>query len=422
MNDPNHLLTIVRRARTGDLNAYGELVAATEEMVYAVCKRVLGDASEAQDAAQDVFLHAFKRLGDLVDDAAYPGWLRSIAIGVANNRLRRHRRTWFSIDETGAVPVLDEGESHWSDTQRQQLARALAALTPEERRLCDRRYHGGWSIERLADDAGLEEAAMRKRLQRIRDTLRKDIEMTERELSGEQPNCAELPERVVELLARPRLVDLPENPVGSSLAALRTPFSEYQTIELPEVVDLAEAQRRLGGDAVYIEHSALHRIEGDRVLRYDLSLPMLLSVSWTGQAIKRTSAGKVYRRERESQTHLEAFHQAELFALSERSGSERWNFTGRILAAIECALPKSDVRVTPVEYPMCAKAWSIDIWHDERWVEVMAYGEYADWVLKALGADPSKHIALGAGIGLERFAMLRYGIDDIRKIAASRVA
>ena len=53
---------------------------------------------------------------------------------------------------------------------------------------------------------------------------------------------------------------------------------------------------------------------------------------------------------------------------------------------------------------------------------MLAWGEYADWVLHAMGADPRQQIALGAGFGLERIAALRHGIDDIRKIATARVA
>jgi phenylalanyl-tRNA synthetase alpha subunit len=93
-----------------------------------------------------------------------------------------------------------------------------------------------------------------------------------------------------------------------------------------------------------------------------------------------------------------------------------------VLDSVDRLLPRVEVRVTPTEYPMCARAWSLDVWHDGRWVELLAWGKYADWVLRALGADPTRHVAFGAGYGLERAAALRYGIDDIRKVASARVA
>jgi len=52
-------------------------------------------------------------------------------------------------------------------------------------------------------------------------------------------------------------------------------------------------------------------------------------------------------------------------------------------------------------------------------VEVLAWGEYADWVLQGIGADPASQLALDAGVGLERLAALKYSIDDIRKMSAA---
>jgi phenylalanyl-tRNA synthetase alpha chain len=78
--------------------------------------------------------------------------------------------------------------------------------------------------------------------------------------------------------------------------------------------------------------------------------------------------------------------------------------------------------LTPTSYPMCSRAFSIDVRDNDAWNEVIGVGEYAPWVLQALGANTARQTALGAGFGLERIAALRYGIDDIRKIATTRVA
>ena len=132
-----------------------------------------------------------------------------------------------------------------------------------------------------------------------------------------------------------------------------------------------------------------------------------------------TAAGKVYRREIVSRTHVEAFHQFELFSLAKRGELDAWQLAGRIMGAVDRVLPRAEVRVTPTEYPMSKRAWSLDVLADGQWLEMLAWGEYADWVLRALGADPEQHCALGAGFGLERFAALKYQIDDIRKIAGA---
>jgi RNA polymerase sigma-70 factor (ECF subfamily) len=416
------IVSLVESARAGDLDAYGRLVGATQTMAYAVAWQVLRQESDAKDAVQDAYLTAFRRLPELLVPEAFPGWLRRIVVRAALNRRQRSRAQWVRLEELSGPPVLDADEQRWTAEQQRLLARALLTLSDEERRLCERCYHGGWDAERLARATNSDAQTVRKRLQRIRDRLRKEIEMDEQRALGVRPLPEDLPLSIVELLARPRLIDLPDNPVGAVLAALRPAVAEFAAIDLPEEVDLDAALNRLGGDAVYIERSSLQRIAGERVLRYDLTLPLLLNVRWSGAPQRLAAAGKVYRRERESATHLEAFHQMELFLLDDRDAVDPWWLAGRILDAIDRALPRSEVRMIPTEYPMCARAWSLDVRRDDTWIELMAWGEYADWVLRAIGADPGRQVALGAGFGLERIAALRYGIDDIRKIAAARVA
>jgi RNA polymerase sigma-70 factor (ECF subfamily) len=412
----------VQAAQTGDVAAFGALVEATQAMAYATAWKALGCEADARDAVQEAYLTAFRRLADLEQPEAFAGWLRRIVIATALNQRRHARALWVPGHAPDPPPVLDEKEERWTPDQQRSLARAVLTLSPQQRRLCELHYHGGCSAEQLARAAGVEPATLRKRLQRIRDQLRKEIEMDEaRSLDG-RPAPANLPEHIVELLARPRLAELPDNPVAATLAALRGAFPGFSVIDLPEVVDLERAQRELGGDAVYIERSQLQRIEGETVLRYDLTLPLLLQVRWAGRGHRLTAAGKTYRVEEESATRLEAFHQLEVFVIDERPAVDLWWFAGRILDAVDRLLPRSEIRVTPTEYPMCERAFSLDVRRADDWYEIMAWGQYAPWVVRALGAEPGDQVAIGAGFGLERCAMLRYGIDDVRKVATARVA
>jgi phenylalanyl-tRNA synthetase alpha subunit len=120
-----------------------------------------------------------------------------------------------------------------------------------------------------------------------------------------------LPATVVELLARPRLTDLPEHPVGEMLDRLRRVFADCTDVELPEIVDFAAARETIGDDALYVETTELHRLDDRRILRYDLTLPLLLTVRYAGAPLRLLAAGKAYRRGRIDATHLDAFHQAE---------------------------------------------------------------------------------------------------------------
>ena len=418
----DELNSLVARAQDGDLDAFGRLVQATQTMAFAVARSVLRDPSQAQDAVQEAYLTAFRRLGDLDEPAAFLSWLRRIAITAALNARRARRVTLLQLDEAIGVPVLDEAETSWTELQRQRLALALLRLSSEDRRLCDRRYHGQWSTARLAQDAGVDEAAMRKRLQRIRDRLRKEIEMSEQRALRPDEIPADMPARILELLARPQLTDLPENPVGKVLELLRSVYTGFSDQELPEVVDFAEAQRTIAREAVYIEPHELQRVDEGRILRYDLTLPLLLTVRFDGRPIRIFTAGKAYRACQLDAMHLDAFHQAEVFCLDERTRLDPWSMTGTVLQSVHATLPGRPVKIVPTKYAMCSQSWELEVEENGRWYEVLAWGVFTDKIVAHLGADPKVHTAIGVGYGLERLAMLRYGIDDARKIDVSQVA
>ena len=418
------LSDLVTAARAGDVAAYGRLVQATQAMSLAVAASVLRDPAGAEDAVQEAYLRAYRRLRDLEEPAAFPGWLRRIVITAALNLRRVRRVTLLDLDDVVSTPVLDETEKRWSDAQRHRLAAALLTLSAEERRICDRRYHGGWSLARLAAAAGMTETTMRKRLQRIRNRLRQYIEAEEIEMvkeRGVDPEAvaAHLPGKIVELLASPRLTDIPDNPVGRVLRQLRDAYPEFSELPLPEIVDVGSAIVR---DAMYVKPSELHQVDADRILRYDLTLPLLLTARFEGQPIRAWSSGKVYRVCEADAKHLEAFHQFEVLWLDERAKVDQWQLTGRVLQSVDRALPGRSVKIVPVQYPMCGRAWELEVDENGEWLEVLAWGVFTDRVVAHLGADPARYAAMGAGYGLERLAMLRYGIDDIRKIDVARVA
>jgi RNA polymerase sigma factor (sigma-70 family) len=424
-NFEDPLCALVIAAQRGDTAAFGLLIRRTQLSAMAAALSILKDRGLAEDAVQQSYLRVFRRLHTLRDCAAFPGWLRRIVITVALNSRRSHRMTLLALDDVAESPMLDEDEARWSEFQRHRLAAALLTLSPMERRICDRRYHGGWSIARLAQDGETDEPTMRKRLQRIRHKLRQCIESQEIEAmrdSGIDPRMASsLPDRIIELLASPKLTDIPENPVGRMLDELKQVYSECAEKSLPEIVDL-HAASRLASDAVYVKPSELHRVDDHRILRYDLTLPLLLAVQYNGLPQRLYSTGKVYRVCQTDATHLEAFHQLEVFWLGERAQIDPWAITGRVLQSVDRVLPGRAVKIHPVEYPMCKQAWELSVDDQGQWMEVMAWGIFTDGVMRHLGADPVDHMAIGVGYGLERIAMLRYGIDDIRRIDVARVA
>jgi RNA polymerase sigma factor (sigma-70 family) len=412
---------LVIQARQGDLEAYSKLIKVTQPMAYSLSWCVLHDAALAHDATQEAYLRAFRRLADLVEPGAFLSWLRRIVITAATNMKRTQRTTLLRLDDVPDIPVLDATEESWSEAQRQQLAAAILTLTSEERRLCDRRYHGHWSILRLAEAEGVDEAVMRKRLQRVRDKLRKEIEMSEKNGLPPEGIMTELPRKIVELLARPKLTDLPENPVGKTQELLRSIYSDFAELEVPEMFNVSDAQKMIGTDIFYLQPHEMHHVDSHRILRYDLTIPILLAMRYENHPIRIWAAGKVYRRCQSDPMHLEAFHQAEVLWIDKTEHVDAWRLAGEVLQSVELLIPGSTVRIVPTKYPMCTQAWDLEVELDGNWNEVLAWGTYTPSIVRSLGANPDLVSAVGVGYGLERLAMLRYRIDDVRKIELAKI-
>jgi RNA polymerase sigma-70 factor (ECF subfamily) len=415
------LETLIEAARRGELAAYASLVERTQRMVFAVCYRVLRDHAESHDAVQETYLRAFRRLGDLREPAALPGWLRRIALTTARSIAGRKRIAFLHFPELPDVPVLDEAETQWSESQRQALARALLDLAADDRRICDRFYHGGWDIARLAADANTTEPAMRKRLQRIRDRLREDAEMNEKHQVGHASLATNMPAKVVELLARPKLTDLPENPIGAITELLNARYAEYRMVDVPEIIDVEDARAAIGSSPHHLEDEFIHRVDGGRFLRYDMTVPLLIAAKNIGSPVRIGAVGQVYRRQTPTPMRDESFHQFEVLAMDSLDTMNPWAFMGQTLQVAAELLPGRNTKIEPVNYPSCNRAWEISVEVDGRWIVVLSWGVYSEKVVCFLGGDPAICSAFGLGFGLERMAAIHFGYDDIRKLSAANV-
>src|SRR5947208_16088511 len=83
------ITSLVERARAGDHAAYVELVERFQPTVYALALSRLRNPSEAQELAQEVFVHSMTKLEQLRDPNCFAGWLRQITVRLAINRLSR---------------------------------------------------------------------------------------------------------------------------------------------------------------------------------------------------------------------------------------------------------------------------------------------------------------------------------------------
>jgi len=162
---------LLRYARDRDPEAFRELVERHQHMVFATCKRILGNAADAEDSAQDCFLQLARKAGRLSGSPA--AWLHRVASGVAIDRLRskraRRAREAKAVGERQA-----RNELSWAEV-RTQLDAAIEALPDDLRTPIVLHYLESRRQNDIAAELGLTQSAVSKRLQRGVDMLRRRL-------------------------------------------------------------------------------------------------------------------------------------------------------------------------------------------------------------------------------------------------------
>jgi RNA polymerase sigma-70 factor (ECF subfamily) len=142
---------LARLAARGDQEAFGELVRRHQTSVFNVAFRLLGERRDAEDAAQEAFLRAYRAIRRL--DPARPAepWLKKIAVNVCLNRLERH---WASsLEDETVLAALEPGpESRTIEQERDREIRlALLALPPRYRAAIELRHFQELSYTEMAE-------------------------------------------------------------------------------------------------------------------------------------------------------------------------------------------------------------------------------------------------------------------------------
>jgi RNA polymerase sigma-70 factor, ECF subfamily len=179
-NDPDRPATLLARLQRRDEAAFNELVRAHQGSVYRLVLRLLGDEAEAEDVAQEVFVSAFKAIGDFRGDSALGTWLHRIAYNHSLNRIkyraRRAREARSPLDEEiaaqagtglGAAPVTPDEVVEGREAEA-QVQRALAMLEEEQRALISLRDLDNMSYAEIGERTGLPIGTIKSKLHRAR--------------------------------------------------------------------------------------------------------------------------------------------------------------------------------------------------------------------------------------------------------------
>lgn len=182
---------LVALAQKGEIAAFETLIEAYETRIYNLAYRMLGDAEDARDVAQETFLKAYSALGRFRGDASFSTWIYRIGRNCSLDAIRaRTRSRTYSLDapvDTGDGEVTRQVKGDLPDpdevvlTQERQdvINSALAELPDHHRAVVVLRDIEGFSYEEIAEILEVRLGTVKSRLYRARTALHDRLEQME---------------------------------------------------------------------------------------------------------------------------------------------------------------------------------------------------------------------------------------------------
>ena len=185
---------------------------------------------------------------------------------------------------------------------------------------------------------------------------------------------------------------------------IETDYYNFSALNIPEHHPARDMQ-----DTFYL---------GDgRLLRTHTSPVQIRYLETNPPPVRVIAPGRVYRRDAVDATHSPVFHQVEVLAIDE--GLDFSHLRGTVTTFLQQFFGDLPVRFRASYFPFTEPSAEVDVMWRGRWLEVMGCGMVDPAVLEGLGLDPERWSGFAAGLGVERFCMVRHGVDDIRRLFTS---
>ncbi|MDJ0792554.1 MAG: RNA polymerase sigma factor [Acidimicrobiia bacterium] len=171
---PSH--DLVDQARSGDRDAFGELVRIHQHEVYTLAVRLVRDRDLASDVTQDTFVRAWRAMPKFRGDAKFTTWLHRITVNTAWTH--RSRANKVRLDPIETLPVdpmsdgIDPARAGESASAARPIEEALGSLSSSVRSVVVLKDVYDWSHAEIADYLDISVTAAKVRLHRGRKQLR----------------------------------------------------------------------------------------------------------------------------------------------------------------------------------------------------------------------------------------------------------
>ena len=411
------LTLLVTRAKKGDLDAYGQIVRRFQDMAYGFGFSILGDFHLAQDAAQEAFIEAYRQLGQLEKPAAFPGWFRKIVFKHCDRIMRNKTVPTTSLDAAAGIAANNTQPIAAAEKyeMKEKILEAIKTLPEHQRTATTLFYINGYSQKEVAAFLDVPVPTVKKRLHDSRKKLKERmINMVEETLKDNAPDERFSQKVIDELLARPRPLEIEGHPVHEVWKLIQATLADYEVIAGDEVVDYAD-------EIVIGAPDGAYQVNDKKTLRTSTTIAVIRAAAGRKLPVRLLTAGRVFRTPykhftEEDPTHLYAFHMADALYIDVAADIKMLK---RILTdVVHTVLDPATIELTfqKEQFPSFENSLALIIKTKDTQLEAAACGMLTKSILQDNGFDPDNVQGFDFGIGLERLAMLKYGIDDIRKL------
>ena len=175
---------LVEAARSGDREAYVDLIRVRTDRLFAIAQRILRDIDRAEDALQDALVIAWRDLRGLRDPDRFDAWLRRLLVNVCITHASRERRVATNLR---VLPI--DGPAAPDDllsvADRDQLERGFRRLPPEQRAILVLNHYLGYAPSEIAETLGIPAGTARSRLHHAHRAMRAALEADARTQANE---------------------------------------------------------------------------------------------------------------------------------------------------------------------------------------------------------------------------------------------
>lgn len=166
---------LVRRAQNGDVKAFETLYRRTSDRVYAVCLRMCGDAAQATELVQDVFVRVWQKLPGFRGDSQFTTWLHRLTVNlVLQDRRSRGRRNAREVQAPDLETFGREARRSMPGTKI-DLERAIAGLPDKARRVLVLRDIEGYKYNEIAQITGVTLGTVKAQIHRARGLVKEAL-------------------------------------------------------------------------------------------------------------------------------------------------------------------------------------------------------------------------------------------------------